>query len=457
MDTSYLPLWNKTFIDSSPISSLTATIKAGTIYQTIEFHNTCRYQLLISLQQVGGQPKVVIPAWSTKQFISPGSTFYVSVDPSYPADTNVSSTLLAAEQVYVLLKTGVEAPYVLPLSIQTASIVTGGDINATITGSTDVNVVNIPTITIDSAGNTVNVGNTITANVSGAVTANLPAGSTVEVTQASGAALNIGNVQSIIDNVQSQVVNEYVATNALVFFGQQTISVSNITNGGSVSTNFTQSPELHGFYDGLYFEFSSSGGYTYTVGNCYGWVSFGGNNVINTPNISPNNGYVGYFGEGQAFSRVGFNLLNNTGSTISSDTITVSAWALKGVIDNTTSAPVVNQNTQSTFATGYSANVNTSGAAIDLLSSTVGGYIVTLHGTVANSSGTSGTAYLNYNGSAFWLGTIGTGTETSFAFTWPNGISNQGITFSTSNVQMSCDAITSVMQQGGQQVALSIG
>ena len=233
-DTIYLPLWDKNFIDTSPIADLTATIKAGTIYQTIEFHNTSRYQLLITLQPVGGQPKVIIPAWSTKQFISPGSTLYVSVDTSYPADTNVSTTLLSAEKIYALLKTGIEAPYVLPLSVQTSSIITSGAVNATITGTTDVNVTNIPTITIDSSGNTVNVGNTIDANVTGAVTANLPAGSSIEVTQAVGDALNIGNVQSIVDNVQSQVVNDYVTNNPFVTSTTQTMPSATIPAGGNV-------------------------------------------------------------------------------------------------------------------------------------------------------------------------------------------------------------------------------
>ena len=235
VDTSYLPLWDKNFIDTSPIADLTATIKAGTIYQTIEFHNTSRYQLLITLQPVGGQPKVIIPAWSTKQFISPGSTLYVSVDTSYPADTNVSTTLLSAEKIYALLKTGIEAPYVLPLSVQTSSIITSGAVNATITGTTDVNVTNIPTITIDSSGNTVNVGNTIDANVTGAVTANLPAGSSIEVTQASGSTLDVTvNSGSTLDVTGSTVDVQTPSGSTLNVGG--TITVGNPTLNVTTAT-----------------------------------------------------------------------------------------------------------------------------------------------------------------------------------------------------------------------------
>lgn len=403
-----------------PAGSLIGLSTSQPISRTVDFRGNVAFIVtnaspaFFSLTDDNGQVQAIIPPFSTVQGTVNESTANLSMSANYDLP-QVQAVGVTAAQWAITLEVGAVSvpPSVTPLSV--ASAISNVAVNAS--GQTVVEVVGGSVDVTQAAGDVLNVGGTIkvgnsTLNVTTAtgdsvtVAGTIDIGNTPAVTVESGSvAVTSGTVDATIQNAsldtQSTIVNEYVSTSTLVSFGTQTIDVASLANGSSVGANFSLPDNQLGFYDGLFFSWESAQGVAYTQGDCYGWTNLNGQNNITTPNITPNNQEVGFFGSGQVFERIGFNLVNNTGAEVTTDTITVSAWALKGTITNPTSAPVYQQDAIGGFDEFYSISQTLEAGTqvtLTLVPTSVGGYIKYLVLTYLNDNTDAYLGYLDVGG-----------------------------------------------------------
>lgn len=215
----------------------------------------------------------------------------------------------------------------------------------------------LPVYTLNAAV-TVNSG---TVAIDGTV--ELAPGTTVDATidtsggsvdvNVTGGDMNIGSLGSITEtvNADTNVTNVKLSTNAMVYWGKQTVTVSNLASGSYQNIGDIINLSATGFYDGFLVLLSSTQGL-----NDYSTASVGGpsggaspilfNNMeglssylFNTiPVTSSPIQYAGGAGQGyqfytleeaSIFSDISLSIYNTSSSTIASDTVTVSVYVIR--------------------------------------------------------------------------------------------------------------------------------
>lgn len=240
--------------------------------------------------------------------------------------------------------------------------------------------------------------NALIQNASLAVTGTVQANITNASLAVTGSVqANITNANlSVSGNVNSQstVVNEYIATNSLVYAGGGSVTVSNLANGGTIG-NVGGTGTL-GLYDGVVLLVHSANGYKYSFTDNSGpyVVSQGGIGFTNGNNRQPMNPvqYSGSAGDGYSITlwteplpAVSYpvNITNNTGAAIVNDTLTLTWYFIKGTVNvtNPTSAPVYQQPSSGKFDydVTYDNSVQISNTQGSFPMTTAGDYVREIH------------------------------------------------------------------------------
>jgi len=323
------------------------------------------------------------------------------------------------------------------------------------------------TVTVTPAsGATFNVG-----TVSGNVSVQPASGVTFDIGTVSGTVnvaqsgtWNIGSVGSITETVQGNVVNDVLPAQAVVFLGSAAFAVSNLANGNTVGGEIDATTSLLNnngvLLDGLIVGWTSQNGYQYNFDSASAFLRntnatgpyddhLGTNSVTvtGTSTFGPgNNGLTPplFFSSPWFGNCTVVQLTNATGSTISSDTVTIFVWGIKAQITNPTNNPANTQPGQGSFATAVASSIDGSvGGSGTSFSTTLinsGGYLEQLQwqglsGTGYNGSSTQYPLTLTlYNGSVPIASTTVTAGAGNTTVTLPNGsityrtaVANNGI------------------------------
>lgn len=323
----------KQIISSTQVNAWTAgtpAVSVGTVQGcSIKLINQTQYEL----QVFNGTEQIdTVPPFSF--IISPYEN-----DLNVSLDKSNASTVLVSPYQYVAFKRikGV-------VSYQTGSTTFPG--NTPVTGQVDItNTLNVNT----APGDTVTVAGQVTLPSTQQVV--LPNTQQVLVAQASGAALNIGSVQSITDIVQNQVVNDYITSNGYIATNAYTATITNLANGSSITFDGALTWPI-GFYSGMVLVGKSTT--TGTVYSVQANLNAFANGTILIPATNPdfsqtiNNNLpqsdLNSF-QNLLCNRCDLNFTNNTGSTVASDTISIQGFLMPEVvrIGNPASSPVPTQ------------------------------------------------------------------------------------------------------------------
>lgn len=282
---------------------------------------------------------------------------------------------------------------------------------------------------------------------------------TIDVTASSALPVEFPNAQQVnveSGNVNSNITNEVVPSNTLVPLNQMSLSNITLLNGNSVtlygdtySTGKIPITQL-GLYDGLVFVIYSEGGYNYDYDlsqllisneapNMYlpvgpAMVVYSdytprtltyATNGYNVVVVLFDQAYTGLFGT--------IALTNNTGSTITGDTITVNCYGIRAQVqvNNTTTTPVNNAPVPGQPFNSYS-QLLTQGTPItftELLPS--GGTIQALHISIFGQSAALNSMVVITNGNngpiIAQLPAAPASSPVFYSLYFGNGVANNGI------------------------------
>ena len=406
MSFDTIGIWTKSEIDATTHPSQ-YPIQVGTQYVSLQVNNYSPYYL--SLQATAtGQPFATIKPWTITpvNFGSVG-TIYISVNSTLAKRETGNTSLIEGEQVFVVLSTYQDNSQVTELDPTVAANILNAVINAAIQGSVDAviqsgqvdaNITNstldvnstIQNQTLDVSGSAVSISNNslnvVTQSgsqvtVANTVDANIA--NTPKVTiDTAGNTVNIGNT-SIDTN--STILNEYVSNNSLVKLFTDTYTISNLTNG-SLTVEMGGTGTL-GLYDGYVVTVHSTGSYYYDLEPIANGAFYqASTNVFSSVSIDKKTGgqfetFVVTGENAQAFDGVFVNLQNNTGSTIASDTVTFTSYGIKATVQAYApiDSPLYNQASTGEFDTIYYWNESVVAGSGNLtttvVDASVGGYI----------------------------------------------------------------------------------
>ena len=348
-------------------------------------------------------------------------------------------------------------------------------ISGTVTINGSVSVSNTPTVNINSTGNTVSLAANTSVSITGTVTVtgtvnigNSPSvlisgtGNTVQL--AANTSVNIGNTPNV--NISSGTVNATITgsnvtldsnvvnavlpnTSTVRCIANASTTVSNLANGASIRVDGNaQSCGSPILADGFIFVAHSSSGYVYnqytgsggwTMG---GWTgeptgfSYVGNLDSYSGSVNAASDMTGIvlFSTPRVCNSVVLSLVNNTGATIVSDTITVTVWLIKAQVEisNTTSSPANMQAASGSFDTqsSYSGTVANNASAQTVTLVAAGNYIQTLilYIGAPTSSGVTYTPQLKNGSSTFYNNVIANDATQEMIFDFGEGVTNNGIT-----------------------------
>lgn len=309
MSTSTVGIWSNSQIVNAT-SNLTYK-QTGVDTPSVKYTNASIYPLEIANTNYGVPIDVLPPmcAVISSNPINFTLTLDVSVGSNIPAEAltqSVSVTYIDAKVPY----------QIIPLSNLNVGSVTNISGNVDVSGS-EIAVTSMPVTTVD---------------FNGAQDVNLAAS---DIT------------------LDTQVSNVKLATNSLVpFCLSATTTVDNLANGDSIALN--TGPYIPaGYYVGIFAAFHSSGGYVYsqatlalnyvnTTTNSF--VTTAGQSTVNTGGSTTSGLQTGFsdFGVPTIGNGVYVGLINNTGATIASDTITLDVYFVQASvsIDNPSTNPV---------------------------------------------------------------------------------------------------------------------
>jgi hypothetical protein len=203
-------------------------------------------------------------------------------------------------------------------------------------------------VTVDTSGGPIDIEGNVTVKSGTIDVATMPV-TTVEFNGAQDVNLSASDI-----TLDTQVSNVKLATNSLVPYSlSTTTTVSDLANGDSVYLNV--GPYIPaGYYAGMLIVFHSSSGYTYSQAimaviyvntSTNSFVTTAGQSTVNTGGNTASDGVQTAFFDfdtptfaNGVFAR----LVNNTGATIASDTITLDVYLVQASvsIDNPTTNPV---------------------------------------------------------------------------------------------------------------------
>lgn len=309
MSTSTVGIWSNSQIVNAT-SNLTYK-QTGVDTPSVKYTNASIYPLEIANTNYGVPIDVLPPmcAVISSNPINFTLTLDVSAGSNIPAEAlnqSVSVTYIDAKVPY----------QIIPLSNLNVGSVTNISGNVDVSGS-EIAVTSMPVTTVD---------------FNGAQDVNLSAS---DIT------------------LDTQVSNVKLATNSLVPYSlSTTTTVSDLANGDSVNLNV--GPYIPaGYYAGMLIGFHSSSGYTYSQAiMAVNYVNTSTNSFLTTAGSTVNTGgntasdgvQMAFFDFGTpTFANGVFaSLVNNTGATIASDTITLDVYLVQASvsIDNPTTNPV---------------------------------------------------------------------------------------------------------------------
>jgi len=247
--------------------------------------------------------------------------------------------------------------------------------NGSLTVAGTVSIGNTPSVSISgtptvaiAANQQVNIANTPSVNIANTPSVNATISGTANVNIANTPTVSIasGNVNATIQNasINSKVLNQMLAQNNLVLIASGTISVSNLANGSYQAINtdcLSQSSGGSSFlnslgsYDGLLIAVTTTNGINWgangfpinPTGLCAHYLDIVFPNLINNTIASagrvakivrqiqmPNGGanaLLLWYNESYVFNVATAAIQNNSGSTISSDTLTVYYYGIKSI------------------------------------------------------------------------------------------------------------------------------
>lgn len=214
-------------------------VPTGSNYVSALVSNVTPYWLDLSTNN-GGTPFFIVRPWSiTPVDLETASQIWISVDKTYVNLSTSDNALLQNQRLQITLLESRPNATVQVLSQQTE--IQGQTVNATI-----------------PAGSTIGIDGSVTLATGTQVTftnANIGIDSMPNVNFAPGQSVNIGSVTETV-NTSSNVTNEYISNNPLVYIGENTLSRTWNT-GDKIPINIAGT---RGLYDSIMLTMESSSG-----------------------------------------------------------------------------------------------------------------------------------------------------------------------------------------------------
>lgn len=281
------------------------------------------------------------------------------------------------------------------------------------------------------------ITNTINTAVPGGVQIN---NTSIPVTNETGGSLTVAgtldaNITGSNVTIDTSNVDAFIASNSLVLIGTQTINISNLSNGNSVSSAIIGPL---GYYDGFYAEVDSSASELYSIinANCLR------NNTSNTKALATSakitqlntdsQGFQNFLAipaSPLSFNQSFFSLENNSGSTITTDSVTINVYAIMASVTASISGGT---------AYYFNESISTGSSSFTIAASSVGGSIkqigVSVWQLATNGSGADiGSVEIQNNGNTIFAITQGGNANPSPSLQNPSmsfsdGIPNDGVT-----------------------------
>ena len=432
-------LWSKAQIDSMTQAQQVMLRVGG--YKTLRLSNLSGYTCTIASQKGYSTSNydqgmlAQIPPWTVMPLDVTNwpSQVFVTLDPAlFPLPT--ANTDLTDQEV---VSADLSVLYLANMSPNTLLSRTTTDIT---TGTIDANITNAVVSVQTPAGESLPV--------------TLPAGTQVEITNAtidvtpSGGTMPVefGSAQEVIiqsGNTDSTITNEILPGNDAIFLLSKTVNISNLANGAT-QVLVNNNTGLTGAFDTFQVVVSSEGAYAYSL-EYFAWFYAATYGYLNPPNYNVAESLTGMDCSGWIVtlpvptvgSSLNVTVINNTGSTIVSDTVVVTVYGIRAQtqVNNDTSSPVNNAPIPGEPFNSYEIQL-TQGTSVtwtELLPS--GGKIQALHISIFQQSAAINSQVVITNGSngpiiaqlpAYRPASSGSGPA-FYSLYFGNGIANNGI------------------------------